>query len=40
MTKKELLDENDELRETLTRMRDELDDILDDGAEETEEEED
>lgn len=40
-TKKELIDENEELREALARMRDEIDDLIgDDGDDEPEEPED
>jgi hypothetical protein len=40
MTKKELLEENEELKEALTRIRDEIDDLLDEDESDEEESDD
>jgi ribosome recycling factor len=40
MTKKELLEENEELKEALTRIRDEINDLLDEDESDEEESDD
>lgn len=40
MTKKELLEENEELKEALTRIRDEINDLLDEDESDAEESDD
>ena len=40
MTKKELLEENEEMKEALGRIRDEINDLLDEGESDAEESDD
>ena len=40
MTKKELLEENEEMKEALTRIRDEINDLLDEGESDTDDSDD
>ena len=40
MTKKELLEENEELKETLSRIRDEIGDLLDEDESENDDDDD
>ena len=40
MTKKELLEQNEELKEALTRIRDEINDLLDEDESDVEESDD
>ncbi len=40
VTKKELLEENEEMKEALTRIRDEINDLLDEGESDTDDSDD